>query len=467
MDEVIQRKLTAEESAALTKRAREAIAKIQPPPEARRIIPADAQSIAKSIIHGHERPRPQAAPPRKRFAPGSLVAIVLKQMGVKRFACGRCAAQRELMDKKGWWWCYRHRRELMAWFAEEARREGLDCPDDKILDLLKAGIEQVIKSRRDRKAGENDVILNCDSHGFGDAVIAAWIAEGSKTAEKKLVLHATGARKEFLELLGQSVVDDADHAIDISIPLGLVETMVEHGSVPRLQSRAAALRIIAEPKRPMAVIPPEAERFAEMVMPLPTILLFPQVEQLSRQWPIASWIDLAWMLEKKKLKNLTVLMRRDARFNGMPTAIVDQPWMNVAAMIRRARLIIGNDSGPAHMAGTLDVPTLALLGPTKPTAFAHLPSVHCVSLAKEQLPCVGCHFTGEYRSACDQQCRALMMLQPQQVLQEVRSILARPHSPPTIGHGPGGGSSSSAGPAAAPAGGGASGPGQADHPAGS
>ena len=35
-------------------------------------------------------------------------------------------------------------------------------------------------------------------------------------------------------------------------------------------------------------------------------------------------------------------------------------------VVRTARLFIGNDAGPAHVAGASGIPTLALFGPTDP-----------------------------------------------------------------------------------------------------
>ena len=42
-------------------------------------------------------------------------------------------------------------------------------------------------------------------------------------------------------------------------------------------------------------------------------------------------------------------------------------------LLRRAELVIANDSGPLHMAAALGKPTLALFGPTSPTRFGAFP----------------------------------------------------------------------------------------------
>lgn len=52
--------------------------------------------------------------------------------------------------------------------------------------------------------------------------------------------------------------------------------------------------------------------------------------------------------------------------------VADAPLTVVAALLRRARCHLGNDSGPAHLAGLLGRPTLALFGPTDPVHWRPL-----------------------------------------------------------------------------------------------
>ena len=41
-----------------------------------------------------------------------------------------------------------------------------------------------------------------------------------------------------------------------------------------------------------------------------------------------------------------------------------------AAVLRRATLVVSNDTGPAHMAAAVGTPVLSVLGPTKPEQWA-------------------------------------------------------------------------------------------------
>ena len=47
--------------------------------------------------------------------------------------------------------------------------------------------------------------------------------------------------------------------------------------------------------------------------------------------------------------------------------------LQMVELIRRARLVIANDSGPLHIAAALGRPTLGLFGPTSPTRFGPFP----------------------------------------------------------------------------------------------
>jgi rfaE bifunctional protein nucleotidyltransferase chain/domain len=95
---------------------------------------------------------------------------------------------------------------------------------------------------------------------------------------------------------------------------------------------------------------------------------------------------------------------------------------------------VGNDSFPTHLAGAVGVPTLALMGPTRPTVFAHAPAVEC--LASATIDCTGCHFGPTFRAACDQGCQSLFRLYPDAVLRRVLAILGRSPVPDVAAGGP-------------------------------
>ena len=53
-----------------------------------------------------------------------------------------------------------------------------------------------------------------------------------------------------------------------------------------------------------------------------------------------------------------------------PPLLRDLPLDELAAVLSSARAYVGNDSGPTHLAAMLDLPTLALFGPSDPVQWA-------------------------------------------------------------------------------------------------
>ncbi|HZO29778.1 MAG TPA: glycosyltransferase family 9 protein [Chloroflexota bacterium] len=64
--------------------------------------------------------------------------------------------------------------------------------------------------------------------------------------------------------------------------------------------------------------------------------------------------------------------RLGAATRNRSLVLLDRPLGVVAAVLRRARAFLGNDSGLSHLAGLLGVPTLALFGPTDPVVWSPL-----------------------------------------------------------------------------------------------
>jgi ADP-heptose:LPS heptosyltransferase len=155
----------------------------------------------------------------------------------------------------------------------------------------------------------------------------------------------------------------------------------------------------------------------------PLIVLFPQTAWVTREWPPSYWVDLSWKLKSAGVATLVLLSSKDERFTNTPTYWWGTPIERLAALIERAALVVGNDSFPAHLAGTIGVPTLAVMGPTRPTVFAHAETVECVASAA--IECTGCHFSPPFRAACDQGCQSLFRLFPDTVFAKVLERVGR------------------------------------------
>ena len=96
------------------------------------------------------------------------------------------------------------------------------------------------------------------------------------------------------------------------------------------------------------------------------VLLFPRSHDLNREWPISHWINLEATLKAAGYKT-TVLIPDDdlsaKRVTGLVGPIVaGLPADKLAGAMLNARIVVGNDSGPAHLAGLLGVPAIVIGG---------------------------------------------------------------------------------------------------------
>lgn len=154
----------------------------------------------------------------------------------------------------------------------------------------------------------------------------------------------------------------------------------------------------------------------------PPVLLFPEANYGTRTSPVSYWVDLAWELRHRGLRSI-VMLRDGTGAKAYPLTLTGHALEHVAALISKAQLVIGQDSGPAHIAGAIGTPTLALCGPTR-NMFTQYPSVLELHAGREAVSCTGCWFNVDkgYRSACDFGCRGLASITPEEILDVIDQL---------------------------------------------
>jgi ADP-heptose:LPS heptosyltransferase len=65
-------------------------------------------------------------------------------------------------------------------------------------------------------------------------------------------------------------------------------------------------------------------------------------------------------------------------------------WQELGALLSRCALLVGNDSGPKHLASALGVPTVTVYGPTNPATW-HPPAGPHAALEADGLECLHCN----------------------------------------------------------------------------
>lgn len=132
------------------------------------------------------------------------------------------------------------------------------------------------------------------------------------------------------------------------------------GPIPRPQvfpqdaSREAARIILTEhgidPSRPYAVIHPGASA-------------------TEKRWPLEKFAAVArWLREERRIQIVAILGPGEraiqAEVQQQLGHAIFAPLAAVIALIARARLFVGNDSGPAHLATASGCPPVVIFGPT-------------------------------------------------------------------------------------------------------
>jgi ADP-heptose:LPS heptosyltransferase len=122
-------------------------------------------------------------------------------------------------------------------------------------------------------------------------------------------------------------------------------------------------------------LPPRKKIFYPVPRPSPEILIHTGAEQSVRIWPLEKYQKLAAQLRQK---NIPVQIacnpgQRDFWLQaGEATVATPDNLTELFALIDRAGVFIGNDSGPGHLAAINGVPTFTLFGPQLPEWFAPL-----------------------------------------------------------------------------------------------
>lgn len=171
------------------------------------------------------------------------------------------------------------------------------------------------------------------------------------------------------------------------------------------------------------------------------ILLNPDAGSLAlRGWPLESWKLLARQLENEFPDCFTVIVGLE-QYKATSVEIANSTQKKavfdfcgqtlslseLTALMSISALLITCDSGPAHFASLVDLPTIAMFGPETPELYKPLgTNVHVIF---QGLSCSPCYSAYNHRqSACrDNVC--LKSISVKQVMEVVRTVLNKQKTP--------------------------------------
>src|SRR5207247_7538000 len=100
----------------------------------------------------------------------------------------------------------------------------------------------------------------------------------------------------------------------------------------------------------------------------------PSARWETKRWPLESFAAVGDRLQQDEATRVVLIGGRDERpvgkqvMRAMQTAPIDlmgqTTLKELIALLRRARLLVTNDSGPMHLAAAVGTPVIALFGPT-------------------------------------------------------------------------------------------------------
>ena len=147
----------------------------------------------------------------------------------------------------------------------------------------------------------------------------------------------------------------------------------------------------------------------------------------NKRWPTASYAALAdWLYNQKIIPVLVGGGAVDERLAAEITAQAEIPPVDLigktslkqlAAVLRGARLAVGGDTGPVHLAAGLSVPTVMLMGPTD--ANRNGPYGQLQNAIEVSRACRWC-----WKRACPKGIDCLASISVQTVKEKIANILA-------------------------------------------
>ncbi len=170
----------------------------------------------------------------------------------------------------------------------------------------------------------------------------------------------------------------------------------------------------------------EGREIREIPEGTPFVLLHPGAGWANKRYPPAWWGEAArqlhaatglptWVAVAPGEEDLAAGVKAAG---GEAVHAVPAPDLpTLAALLRRARLMLGGDSGPTHLAQALGTPVLMVMGPTDPER--HGPYGAPESALFRRLPCSFCYKRFGESKAC------LLEIPPRRVAEKAAELLAR------------------------------------------
>jgi len=153
------------------------------------------------------------------------------------------------------------------------------------------------------------------------------------------------------------------------------------------------------------------------------VIVVPYATGRDRSWPPSRWRKVIDGLRARRQNVITFVDKPSLKRQFPFPQLGKVPFWVVAAVVKRAKLVLSVDTGPLHMAGMMGVPTIGLFGCTDGELTCNpYPRAHWI----QGRVCGPCYYTVRrgWSPRCRKVgCRSMLQIKPQQVLDYVDRVL--------------------------------------------
>lgn len=153
-----------------------------------------------------------------------------------------------------------------------------------------------------------------------------------------------------------------------------------------------------------------------------------------KQWPINSYFFVAkQIIEKCKAKVILLGTKNDlektdifnqlSKNSALINAVGQTSLSQLAALLNKCKLFIGNDSGPLHIACALAIKTVSVYGPVDENVYGPVGDSQLHQTVCENIACRPCYLN--FKKPVCQTMNCLQMLDKQKVLDAVEKSIAQ------------------------------------------
>ena len=248
---------------------------------------------------------------------------------------------------------------MLAWVVEEPAAELLRGHEalDQLIELPRKWLQSVRTvqdARRRLRAVKPDIAV--DVQGLTKSAVAAWLSG----AKRRIGFGGRDGRELSQWFYTERVLATSQHRIDsyleILRPLGIESPQVRFEILERRPDRIAAKEMVRQAGCQGGFC-----------------LIHPGAGWPSKRWPPDRYATVARHLgEERGLPSMVLWAGEEGRSwaeavvtgsEGHARLAPAISLIRLAALCRRARLYLGSDSGPLHLAAAVGTPSVGLYGP--------------------------------------------------------------------------------------------------------